>query len=236
MNKDDKNIPYIEEKINRSAIGTKNTDFPTNRLTIAGLPIADFNPKSARQYILGNLTKINVNINYWNIDNKTKTKIPTWQEISNTKIIPKIKSLIWTIYHNAANSDKKLSLFSKENSPKCKYCGEDNEDIKHKFFKCSRIQIFWGKINEFLNNITLENNTQTQKLITKYDVVDRLNKFKSQIHHGHQMFSRWKINLKNQIIMDWSTSKISAIQWTKTKTKWFYIEPDGYNKENIVFK
>ncbi|PVU90951.1 hypothetical protein BB561_004645 [Smittium simulii] len=93
-------------------------------------------------------------------------------------------------------------------------------------------------------------------------VVDRLNKFKSQIPNtpvihalalweihrakteynlskinlsGHQMFSRWKINLKNQIIIDWSTSKISAEQWTKTKTKWFYIEPDGYNKENIVF-
>ncbi|PVU94710.1 hypothetical protein BB561_002326 [Smittium simulii] len=52
---------------------------------------------------------------------------------------------------------------------------------------------------------------------------------------GYQMFNRWKINLKNQITMDWSTSKTSAEQWTKTKTKWFYIEPDGNNKENIVF-
>ncbi|PVU93748.1 hypothetical protein BB561_003065 [Smittium simulii] len=90
----------------------------------------------------------------------------------------------------------------------------------------------------------------------------RLNKFKSQIPNtpvihalalweihrakteynpaninlsGQQMFSRWKMSLKNQIIMGWSTSKTSAEQWTKTKTK-SPSQPDENNKNHIVFK
>ncbi|PVU92689.1 hypothetical protein BB561_003677 [Smittium simulii] len=132
-------------------------------------------------------------------------------------------------YHNAAYSDKKLSLFNKENSPKCKYCGEDDEDIKH-------------KLNKFKSQIP---NTPVIHALALWEIHRAKTEYNmSNINlSDHQMFSRWKINLKNQIIMDWcnvldnwSTSKISAEQWTKTITKWFYIEPDGYNKENIVFK
>ncbi|PVU96207.1 hypothetical protein BB561_001321 [Smittium simulii] len=112
----------------------------------------------------------------------------------------------------------------------------------------------------YSNIFMLANNPPN--IITKNDVINGLKKFKGQlpntevihalalweIHRakteynlsninlsGYQMFNRWEINLKNQITMDWSTSKTSAEQWTKTKTKWFYIEPDGNNKENIVF-
>ncbi|PVU97622.1 hypothetical protein BB561_000450 [Smittium simulii] len=222
-------LPYIEDKINRARIIDVNDYyFPIKRITIAGKPIDDFNPKSARQYILDNLNKIN--------------------------------SLIWTIYHNATYNEKKSSLFNSENSAKCKYCTEIDEDIEHTFFSCNRIRLFWNKISEFLNEIVLTNNPPNT--ITKKDVKERLIKFKYQlpntevihaltlweIHRvkpeynlanvnlsGHQMFNRWKINLKNQIIMGCSTSKTSAEQWTKTKTKWFYIEPDGCNKNHIVF-
>ncbi|PVU95321.1 hypothetical protein BB561_001907 [Smittium simulii] len=173
--------PYIEDKINRAGIIDENDYyFPIKRLAIAGKPIDDFNPKSARQYILDNLNKINVNINDWNIsDNKKKIKIPTWQEISNTKIIPKIKSLIWAIYHNATYNEKKFNIFNNENSTKCKYCTETDEDIEHTFFSCNRIRLFWNKINEFLNKISLANNPPNT--ITNKDVIERLNKFKGQL-------------------------------------------------------
>ncbi|GER38816.1 RNA-directed DNA polymerase (reversetranscriptase)-related family protein [Striga asiatica] len=75
--------------------------------------------------------------------NTDKTISHIWNRIWKLPIKPKLRNFLWRCWHNWLGIRVKLHQRGMAVDTKCCWCGEEDEDIIHLFFKCHRAKRVW---------------------------------------------------------------------------------------------
>ena len=79
---------------------------------------------------------------------------PRWKTLHKTKLEPKHISLLWRLRQGAVTTARQLKHFIPEVDGSCPVCHAEDEDIRHYFLECPRIQRFWHLVEDFLKRST----------------------------------------------------------------------------------
>jgi hypothetical protein len=73
-----------------------------------------------------------------------------WQYIHHKALMPKMRSLLWTIHANACWTAAKLAAFTSI-SPVCLQCGQHTEIMIHALIDCQSGRPFWANVLNFIS-------------------------------------------------------------------------------------
>jgi hypothetical protein len=73
-----------------------------------------------------------------------------WRYIHHKTLMPKMRSLLWTIHANAYWTAAKLATFTSV-SPVCPQCGQHTETMAHALIDCQLVRPFWANVLSFIS-------------------------------------------------------------------------------------
>jgi hypothetical protein len=73
-----------------------------------------------------------------------------WRYVHHKTLMPKMRSLLWTIHANAYWIAAKLAVFTSV-SPVCPQCGQHTETMIHALIDCQSVRPFWVNVLSFIS-------------------------------------------------------------------------------------
>jgi hypothetical protein len=73
-----------------------------------------------------------------------------WRYVHHKTLMPKMRSLLWTIHANTYWTAAKLATFTSV-SPVCPRCGQHTETMAHALIDCQSVRPFWVNVLSFIS-------------------------------------------------------------------------------------
>ncbi|PVU85087.1 hypothetical protein BB559_007220, partial [Furculomyces boomerangus] len=230
--------------------------FIETKIILGGKDLAEYTSKTERNYLKGEELVLTSYIQKWSLNKEDNSNITNWEGTYLLRASPKIKSIIWLFLHNGIHTGVRLSKFMKDVSKMCTYCNEE-ESFIHMFYECPRVANFWKEIAKLFSMITIcSENESTNFTIQGDDILNQLVSFENMVPNtkslhafaiwtiyksrvemnlqniladGIVMFTRWLVEVKEQIARDVKKGKAAAKSWQTPKSNWF-----SYNRDNVL--